>query len=473
MSEKYKYLKNLSVLYVEDEVQIREEVEFFLKKVVKNLYCAKNGEEGLELYKKNNPDLVITDIRMPVMDGISMSKEIKKINAESKIIVITAFSESEYLYECIKLNISNYLTKPLDLQLLMNDLNKLSKTIQLEKENKEILNTLSQYKDIVDERSIVSKTDLNGIITYINEPFEKVSGYTKDELLGKSHNIVKHEDNDDELFKDLWQTILSKKIWSGIITNKKKNGEIYIVDTIIKPILDVNGDIIEFIALRNDITELEKSRQYFMDQTSEVTTSLNESIRREKAYKDAIEKSNIILKVNKNREIIYVNEAFCKVSGYHKDDLVNQPYSKIKDFRVDDISYNKTIDEIQEYLDQGNIWHGKVTNTTKTGELFHCNLTIYPMHDKDGSVINYMGIRHDITEIENRHISTVQTQKEIINKLGKAIDVLSCEKNIDNSLEKFLETLNSKENKYADFVEEKNFLEELEEFLKVKYLSKG
>jgi len=427
MNKTYKYLNSLSILYVEDETDIRDELEYFLKRRVKKLTCARDGQEGLELYKKESFDLVVTDIRMPNLDGISMSKLIKKHDNDAKIVVITAFSDAEYLYECIKLNISNYLTKPLDLQLLIETLNVIAKNIYLEKENKEILNTLSQYKDIVDERSIVSKTDLNGIITYVNEPFEKISGYSKEELLGKSHNIVRHEDSSDELFSDLWKTLNEKRVWSGVIKNKKKNGESYIVDTIIKPILDVNGQVVEYIALRNDITELETSRQYFKDQTDEVTTSLNDSIRREKAYKEAIERSNIILRVSKDRKIIYANEAFCKISGYDKDELINEPYAKIKDYRTDDSTYNKNIDDLENYLNEGNIWQGKVSNTAKNGTLFHCNLTIYPMLDKEGNVVNYMGIRHDITDIENMHIELEETQREIIYKLGEVGETRSNE----------------------------------------------
>ena len=188
--ELYKYLKEISVLYVEDDKNIQEELEYFLSNRVGKLYVANNGKEGLELYEKYQPDLVITDIQMPILDGIKMSEKIKELNPAALIVIITAFNDSNYLFEAIKLNITSYLTKPLDLKLLIDTLAKISKDIYLEKENKEILNMLGQYKDIVDERSIISKTDINGIITYVNKPFEQISGYEKEELIGKAHNII-------------------------------------------------------------------------------------------------------------------------------------------------------------------------------------------------------------------------------------------------------------------------------------------
>ena len=310
MKELMKHLKDIRVLYVEDEPSIREELEFFLKRRVKELYLAQNGEEGFEKYKEHKPDLVITDLQMPKLDGIGMSKLIRGLDKNAKIVVITAFNDADYLFEAIKLNISNYLTKPLDLKILIETLAEIAKNINLEKENKKIINTFEQYKSIVDERSIVSKADKNGNITYVNEPFIEISGYTKDELIGNPHNIVRHEDTPKETFKDMWDTILSKKVWSGKIKNRKKNGDYYIVDTIIKPILDVDGEIEEFIALRTDITEIESSKEYFKNKNEKTTTNLKETIRMAKTYKDAIDKSNIIIRVDLDKNITFVNDAF-------------------------------------------------------------------------------------------------------------------------------------------------------------------
>ena len=162
----FRYLKKLSLLYVEDDENTREELEYFLQNKVKNLYVAKNGQEGFDLFEKHQPDLIITDIQMPVMTGTKMIKLIKQINSTIPIVIITAFNDTDYLFEAIKLNVTNYLTKPLNLFALSEVLANIAKNINLENENKEIYNSLKQYKDIVDERSIISKTDINGIITY-------------------------------------------------------------------------------------------------------------------------------------------------------------------------------------------------------------------------------------------------------------------------------------------------------------------
>jgi PAS domain S-box-containing protein len=116
----------------------------------------------------------------------------------------------------------------------------------------------NQYRHIVDATSIVSKTDPRGIITYANSKFVEISGYSREELIGQPHNILRNPDIDSELFKELWDTIQSKQVWKGVITNVHKSGRKYIVEASIFPILDAKGDIVEYIAIRHDITKLQE-----------------------------------------------------------------------------------------------------------------------------------------------------------------------------------------------------------------------
>ena len=116
----------------------------------------------------------------------------------------------------------------------------------------------NQYRHIVDATNIVSKTDIHGIITYANSKFVQISGYSKEELIGKSHNILRDPNIDADVFKELWDTISSKQVWNGVLTNINKNGSKYIVESSVFPILDTKGDIVEYIAIRHDITKLQE-----------------------------------------------------------------------------------------------------------------------------------------------------------------------------------------------------------------------
>jgi len=133
---------------------------------------------------------------------------------------------------------------------------------------------LDGYKTAIDNSSIVSKTDLKGIITYANQMFCDISGYTQEELIGSPHNIIRHPDVPKEAFEDMWSTIKSKKVWKGIIKNKKRNGGYYIVNATVLPILDNRGEIREFVAVRHDITELEDNKEEIKKQRIDLLTGL-------------------------------------------------------------------------------------------------------------------------------------------------------------------------------------------------------
>jgi len=125
----------------------------------------------------------------------------------------------------------------------------------------ENISVLKSYQDAIDANSILTISDEKGIIKYANDNFCKLSGYSKEEVLGKPHNIVRHQDTPSEVFKDLWDTISSKKVWRGRIKNKKKNSDYYIVDTVIAPILDYDSNIKEYLSIRYDVTQIVKKQK--------------------------------------------------------------------------------------------------------------------------------------------------------------------------------------------------------------------
>ncbi|MBU1659646.1 PAS domain-containing protein [bacterium] len=111
---------------------------------------------------------------------------------------------------------------------------------------------------------IVSRTDLNGIITYANEGFCEISGYSSDELIGKSHNIVRHPDMPSLVFKDLWQTIQSKKQWIGVVKNLRKDTGFYWVEAIVSGVYK-DGVLVEYKSLRMPVnyeTKLKHQKLY-------------------------------------------------------------------------------------------------------------------------------------------------------------------------------------------------------------------
>jgi len=257
IEETIKYAKNLTLLYVEDNQDAREMTAMILEEFFDTVVLAVDGEDGLEKFQENNIDIVISDINLPKMNGIDMCEKIREINDEIPLIILSAHNEDNYFLKSIQIGINGYILKPIDIDQLTNIIGRVVQNYKYAREAKENFHLLEEYKEATNQGSIVSKTDPKGIITHINDAFCAISGYTREELIGKNHNIVRHPDNPKSMFEEMWHTIKDqKKIWKGVVRNRSKNGKSYYVDSLVMPIMDLNGEILEYISLRHDITEI-------------------------------------------------------------------------------------------------------------------------------------------------------------------------------------------------------------------------
>ena len=260
------YSHNFTILYVEDNEEARRSTLELLKEFFTNIIIGVDGVDGFEKFQQNKIDLIVTDINMPRLNGLEMAEKIKEIDNDVPILVLSAHNESSFFIEGIQLGIDGYILKPLNVEQLVNELYKITSKLRALSEAKESAYFLEQYQEIADNSSIVSKTDTKGIITYVNSRFCEISGYSESELLGKNHNIIRHPDNPASMYKDMWDTIKKeRKIWSGVVRNMAKDGSSYYVKSTIKPIIDADGNIIEYIALRDDITDVMNPKKQLDD----------------------------------------------------------------------------------------------------------------------------------------------------------------------------------------------------------------
>lgn len=181
------FFKETTILCVEDDDGVRDNLVLFLKRRFKEVYEAKDGLEGLEKYNQYLPDIVMTDIQMPKLNGLEMSKRIREQNWLVPIIVVSAFEDLEYLKEAIEIGIGSYVTKPVDSERLIDRLYKSTLVSKYQKQQHQLEESEELFRTI-----IVGSP--NGIILfkekfiYANKAFEELVGYSINELKEMSLN---------------------------------------------------------------------------------------------------------------------------------------------------------------------------------------------------------------------------------------------------------------------------------------------
>jgi diguanylate cyclase (GGDEF)-like protein/PAS domain S-box-containing protein len=199
------------------------------------------------------------------------------------LILIVIYIISKKLSKYIKINIQNLTSSfekasKKDIKINTDDLtfkefislaNNLNSVLENKIATKKIL---QDYVDIVNENIIISSTNKQGIITDVSKAFCEISAYTKEELIGQTHSIIRHPDTPDSFYKDIWDTLLSKKEWKGEIKNKDKYDNDYWVLAIIKPVIK-NDEIVGFTAIRTNITD--KKHIEYLSITDDLTELYN------------------------------------------------------------------------------------------------------------------------------------------------------------------------------------------------------
>ncbi|MFH0730001.1 MAG: response regulator [Pseudomonadota bacterium] len=299
------FLKTLTLLYVEDDKDTREHLCTFLKQRTGTLITADNGAAGLAAYNTHRPAIVITDIQMPGMDGLTMAQEIRELDSTVPIIVTNAFEQTADLLRSIEIGVDKYVAKPVDPDRLHKAILQCVRRLRAE-------GVIRKVSAAVEQSPVsIVITDATGAIEYVNPKFTEMTGYTPAEVLGQNSRILKSGEFPPESYKALWNTILAGDVWRGEFHNKKKNGDLFWEQASISPVRDAKGSVTSFVAVKEDITERKRARK-----------ALQESNRFLSATIDTLT-ANIAL-LDEQGAILLVNKAwrnFAEKNGCHAENV--------------------------------------------------------------------------------------------------------------------------------------------------------
>jgi diguanylate cyclase (GGDEF)-like protein/PAS domain S-box-containing protein len=285
--------KDLSILCVEDEEWVRESLVDFLKRRFKNVYSAENGQIGLEIFQEKHPDIVMTDIQMPKKNGLDMSREIKEIDSEVPIAIVSAFNDIEYLLEAINIGIESYVNKPVDSKKLHSNLYRCAIRAKFKDAQKKLSESEELFRTVAED-SPSGICIIKDSFLYVNKAIEEITGFSKEEMYQKTpfENIVFDNKDDEESFKDNLRRRLEGERFISRFPEAKivtKNGNIKYLD-IISNTITYKGESVS-ISNCSDITD----RKWFEDELEQKRVELEKL--------NSKLKQNIVTIEEKNREL--------------------------------------------------------------------------------------------------------------------------------------------------------------------------
>ncbi len=297
-------------------------------------------------------------------------------------------------------------------------------------------------------------TDIKGNIEYVNQKFAKLTGYTIEEAIGKNPNILKSGKTTLGDYKDLWESVTSGREWYGELCNKKKNGELYWESAYILPIINTEGVITNFVAVKEDITE-RKSIENTLRESEKKLKTLNERLeqrveeRTKKIYKENATRNKIEIALResekkfqdlyenlpdmylsvdvKTSKIIQCNKTFAKKLGYKKEEIVDKVMFSL--YHPDCIEEARQV--FQKFINTGEVNNAELQMKRKDDSKMEVLLNATAFRNKDGKILYSRSIYRDITERKSLQEALVDQKSALEKKniaLGEILGQLEIEK---------------------------------------------
>ena len=234
------FLKKLNILFIESNSEDKEHFSNILYKFFNNVIVCSTGKEAIDsfLEKRNDffIDIIICDKTLEDITGVDVLKEIRKTDLEIPFILTSSKIEVDDLLVAIKYKATDYLEKPVNAKNLIFCIEQVCHNKYHERLKLLMQEDLEDLKTVINEVALVSRTDLEGNITFINSYFSEVTGYSEDEIIGQNRLILKDENTSALIYKDLLEKVKSGIIWEGKLKNISKTKEFFYVYLTVLPI---------------------------------------------------------------------------------------------------------------------------------------------------------------------------------------------------------------------------------------------
>ena len=363
--------------------------------------------KALSAIEEFKPDVALIDMSMPGCSGTELVHMIRQDDrwALMPVIFLSAEQDVNNQLEAMSLGADDFISKPIHKNKLVAIVNATAKRARKNvKLNGDLRKSLVENKYqlvTMDEHTIVSAADVAGRIIHVNDNLCEISGYSREELIGENHRLLKSNYHDEMFYKDLWDTISSGKVWHGTICNLTKGGNEYWVDSTIVPFLDDKGKPYKYVSVRTDMTEL-RGNEYRLN--------------RSQAF------ANIgTWDWNINSGDLFWSDRIWPLFGYSKENTETSYDNFIAaihphDRKMVTNAVTNCVEHNQQYdIEHRVVWpDGSIHWLRERGDV---------VRNKSGEPQHMLGVVQDVTELVNSEIRQ-QTNNEILHNIatGKSLD---------------------------------------------------
>lgn len=342
----------------------------------KNLKAGKSFTGQFNRLHKNGTDLWIQGSYSPLYDNdgkiLSVVKYAQDITAQKKLEIEASQATEELRAQEEELRQSME-----EMQATQEEM------ARRNKETEQLKQELDARVNALNAAAILSESDLFGNIIFTNDKLSEISGYTREEMMGKPHKMFRHPDNPKSLYKEMWDTIKAGKIFQGTYPNKRKDGKDYWVDATIAPVLDESGNPIKYVGIRFDVTKTMEQKLEMQKKEAEM-----------KGVLAAINSSFASIEFTPDGTIITANDNFQKTMGYNLDEIKGKHHRIFCDKEyINSLEYKNFWNE----LANGKSQKGDFKRIGKSGNEVWLNAAYSPIFDIDGNVVKVLKIATDNT----------------------------------------------------------------------------
>ncbi|BDY13704.1 response regulator [Hydrogenimonas cancrithermarum] len=415
-------LESCTLLYVENDKEARRFFIPFLAPRVKTLWVAHNAKAALDLYERHRPDIVLTDLKMPKMDGVELAKIIRREARETPIVLMAAFSEQHHLFAAIEARIDAFVPKPVKVNELLRTLEDIAKKIVYDRVQSQVQAKMAQHYLAIEEEALLIYIDKDGRIKQVNESMALRLNYPLDILIGEPFESLVFKDDHFNRYYPLFEAIRNGDSWHGELHLVTQLDHELIFKATLVPIYEINSTSFQLMLLLEDITELVNYRKILKNELDETQNTLQEKIHFLEQYQNAINEGTAICRFLEDGTILKTDSRFDEIFGYEKRELVRRSFYQLcpnieKKLRL----------KIKETVQKRTVLRSRIRCQDKENIIHVADSVFIPIYKVNGKIEEIISIHNDITDIIKLNEEIKNTQKELLYILGEVAESRSQE----------------------------------------------